>query len=128
MGGIRVAGRQTDQSHHTPHGLTMERPFSVSARMLVMTTHGRNSCRGSADRSVSPYSARPHYGAALLSLCANACDDDAWEEFVSRVGRPISLTILRTASLWSAPSQSLVEDLVQITYLKLWQDGCRLLR
>ena len=47
---------------------------------------------------------------------------------MSRVGRPISLTILRTASLWSAPSQSLVEDLVQITYLKLWQDGCRLLR
>jgi RNA polymerase sigma-70 factor, ECF subfamily len=44
------------------------------------------------------------------------------------VGRPISLTILRTASRWGDPSRSLVEDLVQTTYLKLWEDGCRLLR
>jgi len=35
---------------------------------------------------------------------------------------------MRTASLWGEPSRSLVEDLVQITYLKLWEDGCRLLR
>src|SRR5437762_3588306 len=64
----------------------------------------------------------------IVCLCASACDDEAWEEFVSRVGKPISLTILRTASLWGAPSRSLVEDLVQITYLKLWEDSCRLLR
>ena len=42
--------------------------------------------------------------------------------------KPISLTIMRTASLWKEPSRSLVEDLVQATYLKLWEDGCRLLR
>jgi len=47
---------------------------------------------------------------------------------VARVGRPISLTVLRTASLWGQPSQSLVEDLVQMTYLKLWEDSCRHLR
>jgi RNA polymerase sigma factor (sigma-70 family) len=35
---------------------------------------------------------------------------------------------MRTASLWGEPSRSLVEDLVQVTYLKLWEDGCRLLR
>src|SRR5262249_7221863 len=64
----------------------------------------------------------------IVCLCAGACDDEAWEEFVSRVGKPISLTILRTASLWGAPSRSVVEDLVQTTYLKLWEDGCRLLR
>ena len=64
----------------------------------------------------------------IVCLCAGACDDEAWEEFVSRVGKPISLTILRTASVWGAPSRSLVEDLVQITYLKLWEDSCRLLR
>jgi DNA-directed RNA polymerase specialized sigma24 family protein len=52
----------------------------------------------------------------------------AWEEFVLRVGKPISLTIMRTASLWGEPSRALVEDLVQATYLKLWEDGCRLLR
>ena len=45
-----------------------------------------------------------------------------------RVGKPISLTIMRTASLWGEPSRALVEDLVQATYLKLWEDGCRLLR
>jgi len=35
---------------------------------------------------------------------------------------------MRTASLWGEPSRSLVEDLTQVTYLKLWEDGCRLLR
>jgi RNA polymerase sigma-70 factor (ECF subfamily) len=64
----------------------------------------------------------------VVCLCAGPCDDAAWEEFVSRVGKPLSLTIMRTASLWGEPSRSVVEDLVQITYLKLWEDGCRLLR
>src|SRR6266581_502237 len=64
----------------------------------------------------------------VVCLCAGPGDDEAWQEFVSRVGRPISLTIMRTASRWSEPSRSLVEDLVQVTYLKLWEGGCRLLR
>jgi RNA polymerase sigma-70 factor (ECF subfamily) len=64
----------------------------------------------------------------VICLCATPGDDEAWEEFVSRVGRPISLTIMRTASRWGEPSRALVEDLVQVTYLKLWEDGCRLLR
>jgi RNA polymerase sigma-70 factor (ECF subfamily) len=64
----------------------------------------------------------------LICLCAGPCDDDAWREFVSRVDRPICLTILRSATLWGAPSRSVVEDLVQTTYLKLWEDNCRRLR
>jgi RNA polymerase sigma-70 factor (ECF subfamily) len=64
----------------------------------------------------------------VVCLCAGSCDDAAWEEFISRVGKPISLTILRTASLWGKASVALVEDLVQATYLKLWEDNCRLLR
>jgi RNA polymerase sigma-70 factor (ECF subfamily) len=64
----------------------------------------------------------------VVCLCAGSCNDEAWEEFVSRAGRPISLTIMRTASLWGKTSPSLVEDLVQVTYLKLWEDGCRCLR
>jgi RNA polymerase sigma-70 factor, ECF subfamily len=64
----------------------------------------------------------------VVCLCAGPRDDEAWEEFVSRVGRPISLTIMRTARPWEKPSRSLVEDLVQATYFKLWEDGCRLLR
>jgi RNA polymerase sigma-70 factor, ECF subfamily len=64
----------------------------------------------------------------VVCLCAGPGDDEAWEEFVSRVGRPISLIIMRTASLWGEPSRLLVEDLIQMTYLKLWEGGCRLLR
>ena len=63
----------------------------------------------------------------VVCLCAAPGDDEAWEEFVSRVGRPISLIVMRTASLWGEPSRSLVEDLIQVTYLKLWE-GCHLLR
>jgi RNA polymerase sigma-70 factor, ECF subfamily len=64
----------------------------------------------------------------VVCLCAGPCDDEAWEEFVSRVGKPISLIIVRTASLWGKPSRTLVEDLMQVTYLKLWEGGRRLLR
>jgi RNA polymerase sigma-70 factor (ECF subfamily) len=64
----------------------------------------------------------------VVCLCAGPCDDEAWEEFVYRVGKPISLMITRTASLWGRPSQSLVEDLIQVTYLKLWDGGRKLLR
>jgi RNA polymerase sigma-70 factor (ECF subfamily) len=64
----------------------------------------------------------------IVCLCAGPSDNEAWEEFVSRVGRPISLTVMRTASLWGEPSRSMVEDLVQATYLKLWEDGCRRLQ
>jgi RNA polymerase sigma-70 factor, ECF subfamily len=64
----------------------------------------------------------------VVCLCAEQPDDEIWEEFIARVGRSISLTIMRTANLWTKPSQSLVEDLVQLTYLKLWEDRCRLLR
>lgn len=64
----------------------------------------------------------------VISLCAGPCDNEAWQEFVSRVGKPISLVIMRTASMWGNSSRSLVEDLIQATYLKLWEGGRILLR
>jgi RNA polymerase sigma-70 factor (ECF subfamily) len=64
----------------------------------------------------------------IVCLCAGPCDDQAWEEFVSRVNRPISLTVMRAATLWGEASRTVVEDLVQSTYVKLWEDSCRLLR
>ena len=66
--------------------------------------------------------------ADLVSVCAGSCDDSAWEEFVARAGKTISLTVLRTASVWGEPSRAIVEDLVQSVYLKLWEDNCRHLR
>src|SRR5215472_4949919 len=61
-------------------------------------------------------------------LCAESCDNEVWEEFVSRVGKPIGLKIMRTASLKGECSRTLVEDLRQETYVKLLQDGCRHVR
>ena len=66
--------------------------------------------------------------AEVVGLCIGPCDELAWEEFVRRVRKAVSLTILRAASLWGEPSRSVVEDLVQLTYLKLWEDDCRILR
>lgn len=63
----------------------------------------------------------------VVCLCAGPCDDEAWEEFLSRVGKPIRLIIMRTASLWGEHSRSLIEDLTQTTYLKLWERGRLLL-
>lgn len=64
----------------------------------------------------------------IVCLCAGPCDEEAWEEFVSRVQKPIRLIITYTAAPWGRPSRGLVEDLVQVTYLKLWEGGRRLLR
>lgn len=64
----------------------------------------------------------------IVCLCAGPCDNEAWEEFVSRAEKPISLSIMRTASLWGEHCRALVEDLIQVTYLKLWEGGGRLLR
>jgi len=64
----------------------------------------------------------------VVCLCAGPRDDEAWEEFLSRVGKPIRLIVTRTAALWGEHSRSLVEDLVQVTYLKLWEGGRVLLK
>lgn len=65
----------------------------------------------------------------LVCRCAdNPRDHEAWEEFVSRVDKPIALTIMRTASRLGPRSLSVVEDLRQDTYVKLWKNGCRRLR
>jgi RNA polymerase sigma-70 factor (ECF subfamily) len=64
----------------------------------------------------------------IVCLCAGTHDNEAWEEFLFRIRKPLGIVIARTASLWSQPSRSLVEDLIQITYLKLWEGGRHLLR
>ena len=64
----------------------------------------------------------------LIHACAESNDGAAWEEFVFRFHRPISLSILRIAYQWGGTPQQIVDDLVQETYLKLCADKCRLLR
>ena len=64
----------------------------------------------------------------VVNLCAGPSDHEAWEEFVSRVGKPLRLAVQRTAAMWGRVSTSQVEDLVQATYLKLWEGGRHLLQ
>jgi RNA polymerase sigma-70 factor, ECF subfamily len=64
----------------------------------------------------------------LVRACAESPDGAAWQEFVSRFHRPVSLSIIRTARQWGALPQQVVDDLVQDTYLKLCTNRCRLLR
>ncbi|QNI31737.1 sigma-70 family RNA polymerase sigma factor [Alloacidobacterium dinghuense] len=63
----------------------------------------------------------------LLRACAESNDSAAWEEFVARFQRDISLSIIRTARRWGFSPPEVVDDLVQDTYLKLCADKCRLL-
>jgi RNA polymerase sigma-70 factor (ECF subfamily) len=67
-------------------------------------------------------------GEDLIRACAEGGDGAAWEEFVSRFHRPISLSIIRTAYQWGEIPQQVVDDLVQDTYLKLCANKCRQLR
>lgn len=61
----------------------------------------------------------------LVRACADSNDGAAWEEFVSRFHRPISLSILRVAQQWGDVAGRVVDDLAQETYLKLCADKCR---
>jgi RNA polymerase sigma-70 factor, ECF subfamily len=63
----------------------------------------------------------------LIRACAETNDGEAWEEFIARFQRPISLSIKRTACQWGKDPAQFVDDLLQETYLKLCADKCRLL-
>jgi RNA polymerase sigma-70 factor (ECF subfamily) len=61
----------------------------------------------------------------LIRACAEGNDDAAWEEFVARFQRPLSLSIARTASKWGKDPALFVDDLLQDVFCKLWADKCR---
>ena len=63
----------------------------------------------------------------LIRACAESHNGAAWEEFVSRFQRPISLAIKRTACQWGKDPAQFVDDLLQETYLKLCEDKCHTL-
>jgi RNA polymerase sigma-70 factor, ECF subfamily len=63
----------------------------------------------------------------LIRACADSNDGAAWEEFVYRFHRAISVSIIRIANQWGHAPQQIVDDLIQDTYLKLCADKCRLL-
>lgn len=63
----------------------------------------------------------------LLRACAESNEVGAWDEFIKRYHRPISLSVIRTARRWGGLAQEIALDLVQETYLKLCDGKCNLL-
>jgi len=63
----------------------------------------------------------------LIQRCV-ASDQVVWTEFLRRFERPISMVVIRTLRRRLRPTPTLVEDLVQNTYLKLLDDDCKALR
>lgn len=61
----------------------------------------------------------------LIRACAETNEGAAWEEFVARFRRPISLSIKYTASQWGKDPMRFIDDLLQETYLKLCANNCR---
>jgi RNA polymerase sigma-70 factor (ECF subfamily) len=64
----------------------------------------------------------------LVRICAEGGHAPEWSEFIRRFHPLITRVAVRTAQIWGESSPSVVDDLVQETYLKLCAEDCRLLR
>lgn len=62
----------------------------------------------------------------LIRACADG-EAAAWLEFIRRYHRLIAITASRAARRWGESSPAVVDDLAQETYLKLCDDGARVL-
>jgi RNA polymerase sigma-70 factor (ECF subfamily) len=64
----------------------------------------------------------------LLNLCLGSEDQELWQKFVRRTQPLIANVIINTLRRWREPSPSLVDDLIQETYLKLFASDRKALR
>lgn len=64
----------------------------------------------------------------LLNLCLGSEDQEQWREFVRRTQPLIASVIINTIRRWQEPSPSLVDDLIQDTFLKLFANERKALR
>jgi RNA polymerase sigma-70 factor (ECF subfamily) len=64
----------------------------------------------------------------LVRACVDSRNFEAWEEFVCRFGKLISIVVSRVARQYGEYGNSIVTDLVQDTFTKLCEDDCRVLR
>jgi RNA polymerase sigma-70 factor (ECF subfamily) len=64
----------------------------------------------------------------LVQQCVTTKAAEAWGEFIRRFQPLIEGVVARTALRWTTVSASLVDDLIQETYLKLCTDEFRRLR
>lgn len=64
----------------------------------------------------------------LLNLCLGSGDQAHWHEFVRRTQPLIASVIINTIRRWKEPAPSLVDDLIQDTFVKLFASDCKALR
>jgi RNA polymerase sigma-70 factor (ECF subfamily) len=64
----------------------------------------------------------------LLHLCLGSEDQELWQEFVRRTQPLIASVTIRTIRRWQEPAPSLVDDLIQDTFLKLFASDRKALR
>jgi DNA-directed RNA polymerase specialized sigma24 family protein len=64
----------------------------------------------------------------LLERCLRTRDELLWAEFIRRSQPVIAGVVIKTVRRWVRPTPSLVDDLVQETYLKLFANNAAALR
>ena len=64
----------------------------------------------------------------LLHVCLGSQEQEQWREFVRRTQPLIASVILNTIRRWKEPAPSLVDDLIQDTYVKLFANDGKALR
>jgi RNA polymerase sigma-70 factor (ECF subfamily) len=64
----------------------------------------------------------------LLHLCLSSDGEEQWREFVRRTQPLIASVIINTVRRWKTPAPSLVDDLIQDSYVKLFANDKKALR
>jgi RNA polymerase sigma-70 factor (ECF subfamily) len=64
----------------------------------------------------------------VLHLCLGSGEQEQWREFVRRTQPLIASVIISTIRRWREPAPSLVDDLIQDTYVKLFASDGKALR
>jgi RNA polymerase sigma-70 factor (ECF subfamily) len=64
----------------------------------------------------------------LLHICLSSDGQEHWRDFVHRTQPLIASVIINTIRRWTEPAPSLVDDLIQETYIKLFANDRKALR
>lgn len=64
----------------------------------------------------------------LIEKCLQDPNGEAWREFMRRFQPLIAAVVSRTVRRWSMPNRSLVDDLAQTTFRKLFENDSRALK
>jgi RNA polymerase sigma-70 factor (ECF subfamily) len=64
----------------------------------------------------------------LLHICLSTDGQEHWRDFVHRTQPLIASVIINTIRRWTSPAPSLVDDLIQETYVKLFANDRKALR